>query len=75
MRVGKIPECGCGKTKNPPYCDGSHYEPPSGLQATIPPASPKKQAPVVQKLETNCSQEVKDWNSAIEKRKTAKRQR
>lgn len=18
------PRCGCGKTKNPPYCDGSH---------------------------------------------------
>lgn len=75
MRVGKIPECGCGKTRHPPYCDGSHYEPSSVLQTAIPPANPKKQAPVVQKLVTKCSQEVNDWNAAIEERKAAKRRR
>jgi CDGSH-type Zn-finger protein len=23
-RVNSIPQCGCGKTLHPPYCDGSH---------------------------------------------------
>ena len=75
MRVGEIPKCGCGKTKNPPYCDGSHYEAREAVEAAQPVANPKKRAPVVTRLQTNANYEVKAWNAAVDLLKAEKRQR
>ncbi len=75
MRAGEIPKCGCGKTKNPPYCDGSHYEPREVVEASQSARTNKKRAPVVQKLETNLSDEVRQWNAAVELRRAEKLQR
>ena len=75
MRVGEIPKCGCGKTKNPPYCDGSHYEPREVVEAAQSADASKNRAPDVQKLETNLSDEVRKWNAAVELRRAEKRQR
>ncbi len=75
MRVGEIPKCGCGKTKNPPYCDGSHYEPRDVVEAAQSAGSNAWRGPVIQRLESNLSDEVKQWNAAVELRRAEKRQR
>ena len=75
MRVGEIPKCGCGKTKNPPYCDGSHYEPREAVEAAQSVAGLKKRPPVVTRLELSASDEVTAWNAAVDLLKAEKRQR
>jgi hypothetical protein len=74
MKVGEVPKCGCGKTKNPPYCDGSHYEPREAVEAAQPAADPKKRRPLVKQFDLNASDEVKAWNAAIDSLKALKRQ-
>jgi hypothetical protein len=75
VRVGEIPKCGCGRTKNPPYCDGSHYEPREVVEAAQAAGSTKRLMPVVKRLESSQSDEIKKWNAAVELRRAEKRQR
>jgi len=30
--MSDLPQCGCGKTMHPPYCDGSHGRTPEQLK-------------------------------------------
>jgi hypothetical protein len=75
MRVGELPKCGCRKTKNPRYCDASHYESREAIEAAQPVANQKRLAPVFMRFETNASDEVKIWNAAVDSLKAEKRHR